>query len=748
MPDPLPLPVPINPDTANQQQSPAQPAQAAPDASSLPSRDMQSPIPAVNPIQERHSAIGRGILHVAHALAGQQVNYVADENNPGQVREVVSPRKPGGFFRDLLLGSMAGAAAGAEAPRGVGAVGGAALGAQAGLGVQRQQQDRRKVAAQSDANQQQRDEQRTFQAAQVAAHTINGIQFHHFGNLHNDKQVQSFNTSNGLVMDHILDQGGSLAPIISNGQNIKGKTGNGKALAQMFNADPQKVMQAGDGLHRLVFSKIDTMGLHNVNGRWVDSNGKDVDLDDRTSYHLVDVPVSLWGKNLALTAGTINDVVGHSLIQSSNPNKTYTATLGNMFALGLKNIEDLNKSRQALYSAPKTDEDADRQASELQYFKDHPDEMTPEDQHRLAVQGPILDNYNKARQQRETAKTQQEVDKAVKIKQAEGDSSEEGKAFQEYSKSHPDVSRLVFHGQWENIKNRQAGGGLTNTADKFGIKPQDDGASVLAKIPVGYRKVVQGLTDYTVNPATFPTRTSAKSGQLDRETAINLAKMLDSSYDETQYSSRNKMRQDFTSGKTGQNIRAINTAVQHLDRLNTTSDELHNTRFPALNSAINFLSKQGGSSKVTNFMTDANAVVGELSGIFKATGATDTEIKSWSDKLDAGMSPAQFKGFIQEGMDLMAGRLQSIRGQWESGMSKPADFSLINPQARKILARLPGGQSVLDAMSLTAGGAGGASSSPNPQNPQNRQQPVQDAHPFFSKFNGKADTQSTEKADQ
>ena len=68
-------------------------------------------------------------------------------------------------------------------------------------------------------------------------------------------------------------------------------------------------------------------------------------------------------------------------------------------------------------------------------------------------------------------------------------------------------------------------------------------------------------------------------------------------------------------------------------------------------------------------------------------------------------------------------------------MSKPADFSLINSQARKILANLPGGQSVLDAMNLTAGGAGSAAPMQNGQaNPAS-----QGAHPFFQQFRGKAD---------
>lgn len=198
MPDTFP-PVPLNPDTATQQQSPAQAIEPAPDASNLPSRNIQSPIPAVNAIDAHHSAIGRGLSHIAAALEGKQISYEADPNSPGNVRQVVTPRKAGGLWRDILLGSIAGGAASSTLPNRQSAVGGAAVGAEAGLGVQQQQQQRRKDAAQSDANQQQRDEQRTWQEAQVATHTINGIQFHHFGNLHNEKQVQSFNQSNNLV---------------------------------------------------------------------------------------------------------------------------------------------------------------------------------------------------------------------------------------------------------------------------------------------------------------------------------------------------------------------------------------------------------------------------------------------------------------------------------------------------------------------------------------------------------------------
>ena len=54
----------------------------------------------------QHSSLGRGLIHIAHAIEGKQVNHVRDAS--GNVQEVVTPRKPGGLFHDMILGAIAG----------------------------------------------------------------------------------------------------------------------------------------------------------------------------------------------------------------------------------------------------------------------------------------------------------------------------------------------------------------------------------------------------------------------------------------------------------------------------------------------------------------------------------------------------------------------------------------------------------------------------------------------------------------
>jgi hypothetical protein len=64
--------------------------------------DSRSPI--ASPAQpqnlnDRHSIFDRGLLHVAHSLEGKQPDYVTDTTT-GEVKEVVTPRKPGEVYSE------------------------------------------------------------------------------------------------------------------------------------------------------------------------------------------------------------------------------------------------------------------------------------------------------------------------------------------------------------------------------------------------------------------------------------------------------------------------------------------------------------------------------------------------------------------------------------------------------------------------------------------------------------------------
>lgn len=245
--------------------------------------------------------------------------------------------------------------------------------------------------------------------------------------------------------------------------------------------------------------------------------------------------------------------------------------------------------------------------------------------------------------------------------------------------------------------------------------PNGTGAPLTTYSPQ-IQQAVQGLANYSVDPNSFPTRTTAKSGQMDRETAIGLAKQVDPGYDETQYKSRSKTRSDFSSGNARKTINSLNQAVNHLNELSETSKALNNGHFQTFNSIGNWLHKEKGDPQVTNFEKAANAVQTEMATVFKGSGATDQEIKSWRDTLNSAQSPAQLQSGINELLKLMKGRLGALDDQWTSSMGGPRDFHILSPQSEQILHGLGADDLVFSDRANIPGGKG-TPNSPNAVQP-------------------------------
>jgi uncharacterized protein (UPF0333 family) len=158
------------------------------------------------------------------------------------------------------------------------------------------------------------------------------------------------------------------------------------------------------------------------------------------------------------------------------------------------------------------------------------------------------------------------------------------------------------------------------------------------------------------------------------------------------------LRKDFTSGKTAQQIKSLNTATYHLDSLVSAYKAMENSNFPTGNAAENLLAKylpvtEGllrRQGNITNITTKFNAVKGELATTFKANGATDQEIKAWGDTIGnpANATPVQWQQFVNGAIDLMAGRLKAQRDTYEKGMGEPMNFQMLNTSTRNILQRL------------------------------------------------------------
>ena len=199
----------------------------------------------------------------------------------------------------------------------------------------------------------------------------------------------------------------------------------------------------------------------------------------------------------------------------------------------------------------------------------------------------------------------------------------------------------------------------------------------------GQAAVVKQLVDYKINlPSGMALRTPYWQGMLER------ASVYDTSFDATQYNVRMAVKRDFTSGKSAQNIKSLNTAVNHLDTLNNASKELENRSLQWWNTAANYGLTKTGDPRVTKFYTAATAIEGELANVFKNTGATDQEIKAWRTNLDASQSPEQLRGNVAMVIDLLFGRLGALQSQYEVGLGKPKDFTFLNDKSRAILKKL------------------------------------------------------------
>lgn len=165
---------------------------------------------------------------------------------------------------------------------------------------------------------------------------------------------------------------------------------------------------------------------------------------------------------------------------------------------------------------------------------------------------------------------------------------------------------------------------------------------------------------------------------------LGRAMQIDPTFDYKQYDARKSYLQDFAKGQTGRAVTGLDTVMHHLDSFNDAAEGLHNSGFKPWNYLSNeALSATVGNPAVGRFDEASNAVSGELSNVFKATGATDSEIKSWRDHLSMASTPDEFKSRVSELTDLINGRMQAVGKHYKDVMGHDApDF--LSPESRDI----------------------------------------------------------------
>ena len=243
----------------------------------------------------------------------------------------------------------------------------------------------------------------------------------------------------------------------------------------------------------------------------------------------------------------------------------------------------------------------------------------------------------------------------------------------------------------------------------------------------GVQETIKKLANYEIPlPSGFALKSDYWQNILGRVSAY------DPTFDASQYPTKLALRRGFTSGAESKNITGLNTAVGHINSLKKVVDELNNSDWQSKNVVENLLAKHLPVTKglverqgtVTSASTKFNAVKGEMASIFKKSGATDQEIKSWGDTIQnpATATPTQWKAFIDGSLELMGSRFKSLANQYQQGMGRPKDFRFLSADSYNILKKLGANVDDLDPVSASGTNSQGAT-------------PAGDKRPPLSSFN-------------
>lgn len=204
--------------------------------------------------------------------------------------------------------------------------------------------------------------------------------------------------------------------------------------------------------------------------------------------------------------------------------------------------------------------------------------------------------------------------------------------------------------------------------------------------------MLKGLTDYSVNPADW--KAGATKG-MSRATAVSLAKALDPTYDDSQYSIRAAYKKSLTStssGSLGAAVNSANKAINHLTAFTNSMSQIGNDGTSIGNwignNSINLLDPTRRTA-ISTANTEGLGVADELAKFFKGTGSTDvSSVDAWKKQVSPDAPPADVKGLVQGAVTLLSGQLETLSEQYKNTMGRPPPNNLLGASAMTNLSRL------------------------------------------------------------
>jgi hypothetical protein len=183
----------------------------------------------------------------------------------------------------------------------------------------------------------------------------------------------------------------------------------------------------------------------------------------------------------------------------------------------------------------------------------------------------------------------------------------------------------------------------------------------------------------TPSPRSFQTREG--KAMLDRILTVN------PDFDASLYSVRAPTRKAYTTGPQGQQLTAMNTAIEHLDQLQAAADALQNGTFKPGNAAYNALADLFGSGAPTSFATIKEKVDKELDAV--ASKGVPTVSGAAAQKAIGGVSssPESIKNYIDTSIRLLGSSQNALREPYKRAMGANAPFDPLTPEAKAVLLK-------------------------------------------------------------
>ncbi len=128
-----------------------------------------------------------------------------------------------------------------------------------------------------------------------------------------------------------------------------------------------------------------------------------------------------------------------------------------------------------------------------------------------------------------------------------------------------------------------------------------------------------------------------------------------------------------TQGGGGQNISAMNTLAQHMEKMLKLNDKLDLGRFQDKNDMLNELAKRGyGSKERQDLLREWEAVqtgvAGEAAKVFAGSNTAHADRADWLAKFHPGIGKAGIEAALRSTVDMVEGRLSALTNQYNEGM--------------------------------------------------------------------------------